>query len=87
MKREQGRAGDPSGHRRDDSETTIPRTRAEFVTAEAQARILGLERKSLYALVSKGLPAYRLGRRALRFDPDEVAEWLRSRRTSEEARP
>ena len=41
--------------------------------------VMGISGKQVYALAGRGaIPHYRIGR-AVRFDPMEVAEWLRER--------
>ncbi len=50
----------------------------QFLTVEEMARMLKVERRTIYALPKQGLPAHKIGRE-LRFDPLEVASWLKKR--------
>lgn len=49
-----------------------------FLTVEELAEVLQVDRRTIYGLRSKGLPFHRVGKE-LRFDPLEVAEWLKKR--------
>ena len=50
----------------------------EFLTVEEMAKLLNVKDRTIYGLPKQGLPAHRIGRE-LRFDPLEVADWLRKR--------
>lgn len=49
-----------------------------FLTVEELAEVLQVDRRTVYGLRSKGLPFHRVGKE-LRFDPLEVADWLKKR--------
>ena len=56
---------------------------SELVSAEALAKVLGQPRKTIYRWhEEKGLPAYHIGR-ALVFDQDAVANWLKCQRVGD----
>ena len=50
----------------------------QFLTVEELARIFQVDRRTVYGLRSQGLPSRRVGKE-LRFDPLEVAAWLKKR--------
>lgn len=50
-----------------------------FLSVEELAQILKVDSRTIYGLRSKGLTAHRVGKE-LRFDPLEVADWLRKQR-------
>lgn len=49
-----------------------------FLTVEELAEILKVGRRTIYGMRSKGLPSHRVGKE-LRFDPLEIADWLKKR--------
>ena len=62
---------------------TIPSGRP-LVTAKEIAARLQVTSRWVYEQVDRhGMPAYRLGERALRFDPDAVQVWLEARRVGD----
>ena len=48
---------------------------ARFLTVRQTADYLSLSNKAVYALVSKGLPHYRIGG-AIRISKDQLKQWL-----------
>ena len=53
----------------------------ELITYSQAARYLGLKMGTLYAMVSRRqVPHVRLGPRLVRFDPQELQEWVEARR-------
>jgi excisionase family DNA binding protein len=50
----------------------------QFLTVEEMARLLNVKDRIIYGLPKQGLPAHKVGKE-LRFDPLEVAEWLKKR--------
>jgi len=51
------------------------------------AAILGVDDKHIYRMAARGqLPSFRVGG-AVRFDPQEVAKWLRTKYGHQENRP
>ncbi len=50
----------------------------QFLTVEEMARLLKVKDRTIYGLPKQGLPAHKIGRE-LRFDPLEVADWLRKK--------
>jgi excisionase family DNA binding protein len=51
----------------------------KFLTIEDLAEMLQVTRTTIYNLKKKGLPFIKLGRN-IRFDRDEVIEWVKSNR-------
>lgn len=52
------------------------------LTIEELATMVGVSPKTLYKAVKTGrLPAYRIGG-SIRLDPEDIADWLRKRRTN-----
>lgn len=59
-------------------------SREEALNVRQVAELLGVSDKHIYELVAQGkLPAFRVGK-AVRFDPQDVADWLRKRKPSNE---
>lgn len=54
----------------------------KFLTVEDVAEMLQVTRTTIYNLKKKGLPFIKLGKN-IRFDEDQVVEWVRSNSTSE----
>ena len=55
----------------------------ELLTYKAASRLLGLRIGTLYSMVSRReIPHVRLGRRIVRFDPNELTEWINARRVA-----
>ena len=50
----------------------------EFLTVEEMARLLKVRDRVIYGLPKQGLPVHKVGKE-LRFDPLEVAAWLKKR--------
>ena len=50
----------------------------QFSTVQELATTLKVDRRTIYGLRNQGLPSHRVGRE-LRFDPLEVAGWLKKR--------
>ncbi len=49
-----------------------------MVDVQDLSAVMGISSKQVYALACRGaIPHYRIGR-AVRFDPTEIAEWLRA---------
>jgi predicted DNA-binding transcriptional regulator AlpA len=40
---------------------------------------LSVSRRTVFELIKQGLPTVRLSERILRFDPDEVHKWIKSK--------
>ena len=60
--------------------STRPEAR-RLLTAREVASLLGVTPRWVYEQVDvHGMPAYRLGERALRFDREAIAAWLEVRR-------
>ena len=58
--------------------------REEALNVRQVAELLGVSAKHIYELAAQGkLPAFRVGK-AVRFDPQDVADWLRKRKPSNE---
>jgi len=54
------------------------------LTVQQVAELLGVSDKHIYELAADGaLPAFRVGR-AIRFDPQDLADWLRKKKPSDE---
>jgi len=53
----------------------------KFLTIEDIAEMLQVTRTTIYNLKKRGLPFIKLGKN-VRFDKDEVVEWVRSQQTS-----
>ena len=49
----------------------------KFVSKKEVALMLGLHSRSISNLMQRGLPHLKIGLRVCRFDPDEVAAWMR----------
>lgn len=45
---------------------------------DIQKRI-GISRNTVFDLIKQGMPAVRISERILRFDPDEVLNWLKQK--------
>lgn len=59
-------------------------SREEALNVRQVAELLGVSGKHIYELAAQGkLPAFRVGK-AVRFDPQDVADWLRKRKPSNE---
>lgn len=59
-------------------------SREEALNVREVAELLGVSDKHIYGLAARGkLPAFRIGK-AIRFDPQDVADWLRKRKPSNE---
>jgi excisionase family DNA binding protein len=55
-----------------------------LITPEAAANILGIKRQTLYLWAREGrVPYYRLGKRLIKFDREELLEWFRVERSSD----
>lgn len=54
----------------------------KFLTVEDVAEMLQVTRTTIYNLKKKGLPFIKLGKN-IRFDQDEVVEWVRSNSMTE----
>lgn len=50
-----------------------------YLTIDEVAKMLQVTRATIYKLQTKGLPFVKLGR-AVRFDQDDVVDWLNSRK-------
>lgn len=58
----------------------ILENREEALNVERVAELLGISKKKVYHLAAAGvLPAFRIGK-AIRFDPQDLADWLRRRK-------
>lgn len=51
----------------------------KYLTIEQVAEMLQVTRMTIYNLQSKGLPFIKLGR-SVRFDKDDVIEWMNSKK-------
>ena len=59
-------------------------SREEALNVRQVAELLGVSGKHIYELAAQGkLPAFRVGK-AVRFDPQDVADWLRKKKPSNE---
>lgn len=56
----------------------LSRNACQFLTVQELATILKVDRRTVYGLRSQGLPSHKVGKE-LRFDPLEVASWLKKR--------
>lgn len=54
----------------------------KFLTVEDVAEMLQVTRTTIYNLKKKGLPFIKLGKN-IRFDQDEVVQWVRSNTQTE----
>lgn len=54
----------------------------KFLTVEDVAEMLQVTRTTIYNLKKKGLPFIKLGKN-IRFDQDEVVEWVKSNSMTE----
>lgn len=54
----------------------------KFLTVEDVAEMLQVTRTTIYNLKKKGLPFIKLGKN-IRFDQDEVVEWVKSNTITE----
>jgi len=62
----------------------ILENRKEALKVPQVAELLGVSTKKIYHLAAAGiLPAFRIGK-AIRFDAQELADWLRKKRPSDE---
>ncbi len=60
--------------------------RRPLLDYRAAARLLGVPRGTLYAWVSEGrIPHIRFSKRMVRFDPDEIEDWVDARRVAARA--
>jgi len=51
----------------------------EFITCRQVSKMIGVAPGSVYALMNAGIiPFYRIGRKSVRFDREEIEEWIRS---------
>ncbi len=58
----------------------ILESRKEALNVQELAELLGVSDKQIYVMVADGrLPAFHIGR-VIRFDPQDVADWLRKKR-------
>jgi excisionase family DNA binding protein len=58
--------------------------RRPLLTAAQLADLLGVTRRWVYLQVEEHqMPAYRIGERALRFDPGAVQGWLETRKVGD----
>lgn len=59
--------------------TDIIRNHRTFWTADELSEVLAISRKHVYKLAKSGrIPCYRMGG-AIRFDPEDTAQWLEER--------
>ncbi len=58
--------------------TILSGNTCQFLTVQELSRILKVDRRTVYGLRNQGLPSHRVGKE-LRFDPLEVAGWLKTR--------
>lgn len=59
-------------------------SRKEALNAQQVAELLGISKKQVYHLAACGvLPSFRIGR-TIRFDAQELAEWLRKKKRLDE---
>jgi excisionase family DNA binding protein len=62
----------------------ILESREEALNVHQVAELLGVSEKKVYRLAAGGvLPAFRVGK-AIRFDAQDVADWLRRKKPSDE---
>jgi excisionase family DNA binding protein len=62
-----------------------PTLNDDLLTATELAQILAVGRHQIYLLVrEQGLPALRLSPKALRFDRNQVAQWLLDRNVQDQ---
>ncbi|HTI70870.1 MAG TPA: helix-turn-helix domain-containing protein [Candidatus Limnocylindria bacterium] len=55
-------------------------TLQRYINRRAVARMLGVSTRTVDNLVRQGCPHIKLGYRSVRFEPDQVATWLRDHR-------
>ncbi len=58
----------------------------KYLTEDQMAESLGVSKMAVWRYRREGMPYIRLSGRTLRFDPDDVDVWLKSRGTSEPMR-
>jgi excisionase family DNA binding protein len=59
----------------------ILESRQEALTAQEVGELLGVSDKHIYEMIANGtLPAFHVGR-SIRLDPQDVADWLRRKRS------
>lgn len=51
----------------------------KLVTTKEMAGILSVHENTLFNLAKEGMPRYKLGSNAVRYDVEEVLEWVRTR--------
>ena len=62
----------------------ILESREEALNAQQVAELLGLSKKQVYQMAATGkLPSFRIGK-AVRFDAQDLAEWLRKQKHLDE---
>lgn len=62
----------------------ILESRKEALNVEQVAELLGVSEKKIYRLAAAGaLPSFRVGS-AIRFDGQDIADWLRKKKPSDE---
>src|SRR5579871_1910293 len=62
----------------------ILESRKEALNAQQVAELLGLSKKQVYEMAATGkLPSFRIGK-AVRFDAQDLAEWLRRKKHLDE---
>jgi excisionase family DNA binding protein len=62
----------------------ILESREEALNAHQVAELLGLSKKKVYQMAATGrLPSFRIGK-AVRFDAQDLADWLRKKKPSNE---
>ena len=51
----------------------------KLVTTKEMAEILSVHENTLFNWAKEGMPRYKLGSNAVRYDAEEVLEWVRTR--------
>ena len=51
----------------------------KLATTKEMAEILNVHENSLFNWAKEGMPRYKLGSNAVRYDIEEVLEWVRTR--------
>ena len=57
----------------------------KLVTTKEMAEILSVHENTLFNWAKEGMPRYKLGSNAVRYDVKEVLEWVRTRGEEKEA--